>query len=116
MSAIYELDIKDSTNLARVDVSDFSEFQLNVMQAYLDHKEEIDDKIASSLQGWRITTIAKVELAIMRLCLTEAYYMDEVPYKVAINEAIEITKLYADDKAPGFVNGVLRKCVEGLDA
>ncbi len=115
MSLIYELEIKESENLADINVSDLSEYQMYVIDEYLKNKKDIDDKIASSLEGWKIESIAKVELAILRLCLLEAIYVEEVPYKVAINEAIEISKLYADDKAPKFINGVIRKCIDDLN-
>ncbi|MDO4773172.1 MAG: transcription antitermination factor NusB [Bacillota bacterium] len=115
MSLIYELDIKESENLASLDIGDLSEYQLFVLEIYLEHKSSIDQRIKDSLRGWNMESIAKVELAILRLCLVEALYVEEVPYKVAINEAIEIAKLYADDKAPKFINGVIRKCVDSLD-
>lgn len=116
MSLIYELDIKDSESLGSIDIGDLSEYQLFVLGAYLEHKSLVDQRIKDSLQGWNMESIARVELAILRLCLVEALYVEEVPYKVAINEAIEIAKLYADDKAPKFINGVIRKCVDSLDA
>ncbi len=115
MSLIYELDIKDSTNLSDIDISTLSDFQISVLDAYIKNKSKIDEMISSSLVGWKIDSIARVELALLRLCLTEAIYVEEVPYKVAINEAIEISKLYADDKAPKFINGIIRKCIDGLD-
>ncbi len=114
MSLIYELEIKESENKADINIADLSEYQLYVLDKYINNKQDVDQKISSSLEGWKIENIAKVELAILRLCLVESIYVDEVPYKVAINEAIEISKLYADDKAPKFINGVLRKCIDEL--
>ncbi len=115
MSLIYELDIKESENKADINIADLSEYQLFVLDEYIKNKDDIDEKISSSLEGWKIESIAKVELAILRLCLLESIYVEEVPFKVAINEAIEISKLYADDKAPKFINGVIRKCIDELE-
>ncbi len=115
MSLIYELDIKESVNKNDVDISDLSEYQLFVLDRYLENKVSVDEIISSSLKGWKIESIAKVELAILRLCVVEIKYVDDVPYKVAINEAIEVSKLYGDDKTPKFINGVLKKCIQGMN-
>ena len=68
--------------------------------------ESIDSKISSSLKNWTIERLSKVNLAILRLSVSEMEYA-EVPYQVSINEAVELAKKYSDDEAPSFVNGVL---------
>ena len=56
--------------------------------------------------------IAKVDLAILKLAVCEVVYMNnEIPVKVAINEAIDLAKLYCDDKSPKFINGILGSVV-----
>lgn len=112
MALIYELDIKESSSITDVDVSDFSDYQLDVVNTYLDNKEEIDQKIEDALVNWTMDSIAKVDLAILRLCITESFFVDEIPYKVAINEAVEIAKEYGDDKSQKFVNGIMRQCID----
>lgn len=67
----------------------------------------IDDKISSALSNWKIDRLSKVDLAILRLAATEILYIEDVPYKVAVNEAVEIAKQYGDNSSPSFVNGVL---------
>lgn len=79
------------------------------------NKEVIDEKISSSLDNWKIERISKVNLAILRLALVEMLYLDDVPGKVAINEAIELTKKYSDEKSVSFVNGVLDKAYKALE-
>ncbi len=70
--------------------------------------EEIDGKIATALPENRgINRISKVVKTILRLAIYEINYVDDVPEKVAINEAIELAKKYAENDAPGFINGVL---------
>lgn len=71
-----------------------------------DNAIEIDQKISASLKNWTIERISKVNLAILRLSVSEMQYAD-VPYQVSINEAVELAKKYSDDEAPSFVNGVL---------
>ncbi len=68
--------------------------------------ESIDSKVSASLKNWTIDRLSKVNLAILRLALSEMEYA-EVPYQVSINEAVELAKKYSDDDAPAFVNGVL---------
>lgn len=67
---------------------------------------EIDEAIKANSQHWKIERIAMVEISILRLSLYEMLHTD-IPVKAAINEAIELTKTFGDDKSRGFVNGIL---------
>lgn len=70
--------------------------------------DEIDEKISANLrQGWKISRISKVSLAILRLALYEMLYDDSIPVSVSINEAVELTKKYSVEDDASFVNGVL---------
>lgn len=80
----------------------------------LTHIDEVDSKIEAYSNGWKKERIGKAELAILRLAIYEVLF-DEVPDAVAINEAVELAKLYADEKAPGFVNGILGKVAREKD-
>jgi len=72
----------------------------------LTHRDEIDKIISESLKDWSINRIAKTDLAILRLAFYEIIYVG-LPYKVCINEAVELAKIYSPDKSPSFINGVL---------
>ena len=72
---------------------------------------EIDEAINASTTGWKTTRMSKVDLSIIRLAVYEIKYEEDVPEKVAINEAIELAKLYGTDNSASFVNGVLAKFV-----
>ena len=77
----------------------------------------LDAKIATYLsQDWTFDRIARIDLAILRLAFYEILYVerDEVPIKVAVNEAVELAKTFSDDKSKQFVNGVLAKFVMEL--
>ncbi len=69
--------------------------------------KDVDAMIAGHTNGWDISRIGKAELAILRLAVYEMEYDDDIPPKVAINEAVELTKIYCDEEAKGFVNAVL---------
>lgn len=71
----------------------------------------IDEKIAGNARGWKLNRIAKAELAILRLAVFEALYDENVPVGVAINEAVELAKMYGEDNGYVFVNGILGKIV-----
>lgn len=73
------------------------------------HLEELDSMIEESTEGWKLSRIGKAELAILRLAVYEMKFDSDVPQGVAINEAVELTKLYCDEDAKGFVNAVLGK-------
>ena len=72
-----------------------------------EHLSELDELISTHAVGWKSERLSKVSRAIMRLCIYEMLYSDDVPASVAINEAIEIAKIYDHDKAPSFINGVV---------
>lgn len=77
-------------------------------------KEELDSIIKSNLQNWKIERIAKINLTILRLAVLEMKYIEDVPTKVALNEALELTKKYSDEKSVSFVNAVLDKVLKSL--
>ncbi len=72
---------------------------------------EIDEAINASTTGWKTTRMGKVDLSIIRLAVYEIKYEEDVPAKVAINEAVELAKMYGTDNSASFVNGVLAKFV-----
>ena len=70
---------------------------------------EIDSDIEEASESWTISRMSKIDLSIMRLAYYEMRFDDSVPLQVAINEAVEIAKLYGGDNSPSFINGVLGK-------
>ena len=74
--------------------------------------DEIDPVIENISQGWKIGRLGKAELAILRLAIYEMKYDEDIPFKVAINEAVELTKRYCNQDAGSFINGVLAKVQE----
>ena len=100
----YEMDLKT------IDL----EYRKEVMKSVTDYKEEIDEIIKNSLINWTIERVSKVNLIIVRLAIAEMLYIDDVPEVVAINEAIELTKKYSDDKSVSFVNGALDKAFKNI--
>lgn len=76
------------------------------------NKEEIKNQIEKNLKtDWKIDRISKIDLAILKLAIYEIKYT-ETPFKVAINEAVELAKKYGEDTSKNFVNGVLASIVK----
>ncbi|APT47900.1 transcription antitermination factor NusB [Bacillus safensis] len=73
----------------------------------LEQKDKLDDMISQHLVNWKLDRIANVDRAILRLSVYEMVYQEDIPVSVSMNEAIELAKLFGDDKVPKFVNGVL---------
>lgn len=70
------------------------------------HHEELDAAIAKHATGWKLSRIATVERTILRLALFEMRYTG-LPFKVAVNEAVELAKAFGEEGSRVFVNGVL---------
>ena len=79
----------------------------NKVKDLISKTEEIDKLISDNLESWDIQRVAKAEITIIRLAIYEMYYDSSIDIPVAINEAVELAKVYGDDKADKFVNGVL---------
>lgn len=75
------------------------------------HKEEIVGLIEKNLKSdWKIDRISKIDLSILKLAIYEIKYKD-IPFKVVINEAVELAKKYGEDSSKNFVNGILASIV-----
>ncbi len=84
------------------------DFAKGLADKTLTNLDKLDEIITSHLkEGWRISRISKVSLAILRLAICELTYFSDIPVSVTINEAVELAKTYAADKDSAFVNGLL---------
>ncbi len=75
----------------------------------LEKLPDIDKSIDSKSSGWKTDRIGKVELTILRLAVYELLYDEDIPKGVAIDQAVELSKVFAGEQASAFVNGVLAK-------
>ena len=77
-----------------------------------DRREELDECIDAALKGWTPERVGRIERNVLRIAAFEMLFVDDVPPKVAINEAIDLAKSYGSDESPGFVNAVLDRIKE----
>ena len=78
-------------------------------------REELDEIIARHSNGWRPDRIVPVSRSLLRLCIYEMLYVEDVPSAVAINEAVELTKKFEEPKSKSFVNGILNSVKKELE-
>ena len=95
---------------------EFPEYLNVLIQGVTDHKEEIDTIISGHLRaGWSLNRLAKTDLIILELALYEMHYSEEMPARASVNEAVELTKKFSDDRSRKFVNGVLSHELENME-
>ena len=82
-------------------------FLENLVAGVQSHRDELDEIIGRYAQGWALNRLAKVDLTILRMAVYEIKYMPEVPVGASINEAVELSKQFCEEKSSGFVNGIL---------
>ena len=93
---------------------EMDEYVRNVFFGVFERRKEIDELIDSSLVGWKKNRISPVSRALLALSTFEMLALEDVPAKASINEAIELSKKYDDEKSYVFVNGVLNAVAEAL--
>ncbi len=100
-------------SIENINKSDMS-FIKSEIKGIIENKNVVDDTINKYAEGWEISRIAKVDLAILRIAIYEIIYVNDIPNKVAANEAVELAKVFSSDKSPSFINGVLGKIINNV--
>ena len=109
------LDLEDISGKESEDVDDILPEEIQKDIDYIDNKvtaiqdrvSEIDNEIDAHSNSWKVARMGKTELAILRVAVYEILFDDDTPNAVAVNEAIELAKVYSDEKSAAFINGVL---------
>lgn len=84
----------------------------DIQKGLIDNSQELNSMIETNLkEKWTLDRISKVNLSLLKIAIYEMLYKD-LPYKVAINEVVELAKKYSDESAPVFINGVLASIVK----
>ncbi|HSQ88451.1 transcription antitermination factor NusB [Romboutsia sp.] len=100
-------------NLEMDDVVD-KEYMNKICNCLKLNSDKINELINKYAKNWTIERMPKVDLSILKLSICEILFVEEIPNKVSINEAVEIAKIYCDDKTPKFINGILGSVVNEL--
>ena len=114
---LYQLDLRgdDLLDEAKTFVrgeerdAETARFAIRLVQGTFEHKVEIDRVIQGVAQNWNISRMAVVDRNVLRLATYELLHCQDIPPKVAINEAIELGKRYSTQNSGAFINGILDK-------
>ena len=84
-----------------------AEYADRVVWGSLEKQAQLDGVIENFLKGWDLGRLSRIDLALLRLAIYEMLCEPDVPFGVAVNEAVELAKQYGTDESPAFINGVL---------
>ncbi len=117
LQSLYEWDFykggRDPVEVVQRNLEDFAseldekDFSINTVQGVIGHHTEIDATIRKFAPDWPLEKITTVDRNILRIATFELLHNEEIPSKVAINEAIELAKTFGGESSGRFVNGVL---------
>jgi N utilization substance protein B len=88
------------------------EFARELVQTVITNLPVLDEVIPKYLKNWKYDRILSIDRNILRLGASELFFRTDIPYKVTINEAIELAKRFGDEKSGSFINGVLDNMVK----
>ena len=113
---IQKENLKEQTEiyLENAEISDENtmNYMRDVVEGIDKNISEIEEKISENLKkDWKIERISKINLVLLKLAIYEILYT-EIPFKVVINEVVELAKKYGDDTSPNFINGILASIVK----
>lgn len=123
LQVLYEFDLVEHSAVQvlqeRLDADpmteELAEFARQIVIGVLPIREQLDHVLARYAPEWPLDQIAPIDRNILRMAVWEFAIQKDTPVKVAINEAVELAKLFGSDSAPRFVNGVLGSLVEHLN-
>ncbi len=118
---LYELEIQKEFSEENIEIflenneivdKDARKYIRKIVKGVKENEEELEKKIAEKLKPkWKLERISKINIALLKLSIYEMLYAN-VPYKIAINEIIELAKTYGEDNSSSFINGVLANVVK----
>ncbi len=118
LQALFQIDLSDSDPKEAIEsvLEDEAgdDFLNQIVFGVVEHKEEIDQLLRNNLEKWNLERLANVDRSILRMAVYELNYINEIPPKVSIDEAIELAKIFGDDSSSRFINAVLSKVTAEL--
>lgn len=91
--------------------SDVKDYAISIAEIFQKNNKEIDDTIQKYTKNWDLGRLVKMDKDILRIALVELLYIKDTPTKVAVDEAIELSKKYSTDDSASFINGILAKVI-----
>lgn len=106
---------ENETDVVIRDADTMRTYVTDIVQGTWNQKEAIDGLLVDYLKGWQISRLSRVDRQILRLAAFEMVFREDVPAKVAVNEAIELSKHFGTDESGKFVNGVLGRMIQEVN-
>jgi N utilization substance protein B len=103
---------EENENLDQIDF----EYIKNILDGIQEKENFLNEKIEESLTGWKLNRISKINMSILKVAVYEIYFIEDIPSKVSVNEAIELAKVYSDEKSPSFINGAIGNIINKMNA
>lgn len=115
LNTLYEADEKGQDILSLLDEriaepgaqTPLPDYAVEIVRGVADHRRDIDRMLNDHSTSWKVRRMHVIDRNILRIATWEIVYNDEVPDKVAIDEAINLAKTLCDDDAPSFIHGLL---------
>lgn len=118
LDVLYESELRSTdptetlaTRLAQADPP-IPEYAVELVEGVLAHRAQIDELISKNATDWSLDRMPAVDRNVVRLGAYELLYRDDVPDRVAIDEAVELAKTLSTDESPKFVNGLLARLLD----
>lgn len=109
---VEELENKENMDLDLKDAD--MEYIVRIIKGVQNNREQLDEKIQMYLKKWKLNRISRIDITILRICTYEFFYEEDIPKNVSINEAVELAKIYGEDKSSAFINGVLGSMIKDI--
>ena len=97
------------------DEGQVNDYTVVLVNGVTEHQARLDEVISSYAKGWTLDRMPAVDRNVLRLATFEILFVDEVPYAVAVSEALHMVRNLSTDESPSFVNGVLGNIVRDRD-
>lgn len=110
LATFKEHHIDEYPNVEEIDIK----YIERIIKGIVEKNDLIEEKIKENLVKRTINRVSIINIAILKLAIYEMLFEEDIPSTVSINEAIELSKIYSDDKSPNFINGVLDSIVKSL--
>lgn len=118
---LYSLEIQKESDLEQFELfcetneiedKNTKEYMKEIITQVKSHEQKIEELISKNLKsGWDIKRISKINITLLKLAICEMLYRN-LPYKIVINEVVELAKSYGEDTSPMFINGVLASIIK----
>ncbi|MFZ0075290.1 transcription antitermination factor NusB [Exiguobacterium sp. RIT452] len=119
VQSLFQMELSDLSAQEAIEFAvegkEYDAFVTRLVEGVEANKPEIDQKLRAALVNWSFERLGNIERTILRLAVYELLFETKIPVRVTINEAIELTKAFADEEATKIVNGVLGKVAQEVE-